>query len=436
MTEDIIKIDNLTKKYNIYASEGDRFKEVISIRKKKYHKDFYALKDISFSVKKGETIGIIGTNGSGKSTLLKIITDVLEPSEGKVAVHGNVSALLELGTGFNMEYTGRQNIYLSGRIMGYSKEHMQERITDILDFAEIGDFIDQPVKNYSSGMFARLAFAVSINVNPDILIVDEALSVGDVFFQNKCFKKFEELKNDGVTIIFVSHDISSVRQMCSRVLWIEKGKQIIYDNADIVCDMYMDMKRKDMNMNIMLGEDGANNDEIAVTGIVNENLIVPAMKPYETQFDTNKLEIRACYFTDEENLITSHCTVDRIYKTHIVIEFYEDMNNLIVGIVLENQKGIPLYDINNYINQQQTISGKKGDLLEIVYEHKMPRLMKGMYVLSVAVAEGTQEKNMMHTWLHGVGIVEIVNNGYNSSYIEIPAKIELYKRDKDSIKVI
>ena len=247
--EYVIRVTSVSKKYNLYSKPQDRFKEAIGLRSKhkKLHEDFYALNNVSFDVKKGETVGIVGTNGSGKSTLLKMITGVLEPSQGNIEVHGRISALLELGAGFNQEYTGLENIYLNGRMMGISRKEMEKRVPAIIEFADIGVFIEQPVKTYSSGMFARLAFAVAINVEPDILIVDEALSVGDLFFQNKCFKKFDELKGKGVTILFVSHDIASVRQMCSRALWIEKGRQIIYDQSELVCDMYMDKKRIDMN---------------------------------------------------------------------------------------------------------------------------------------------------------------------------------------------
>ena len=217
-----VNIENLNKTYRLYNKPSDRVKEALGFGKKQ-SKTFEALKDVSFNVKKGETVGIIGTNGAGKSTLLKIVTGVLSPTAGNIQIEGKVSALLELGAGFNEEYSGIENIYLNGRMMGYSRKEMDERLNGIVEFADIGDFINQPVKTYSSGMFARLAFAVAINVEPDILIVDEALSVGDIFFQNKCFKKFDELKRNGVTILFVSHDIGSVRQMCSRVLWLDHG---------------------------------------------------------------------------------------------------------------------------------------------------------------------------------------------------------------------
>ena len=202
-----IEVSHISKSYNMYAKEFDRFREAISIRRKSYHKDFVALEDVNLTVHKGECVGIIGTNGSGKSTLLKIITGVLNPTSGTVKMEGHVSSLLELGAGFNQNYTGIENIYLNGKIMGYSNEEIQQRIPLIEQFAGIGDFINQPVKNYSSGMFARLAFAVAINVDPDVLIVDEALSVGDVFFQTKCYHKFDEFRKQGKTILFVSHDL-------------------------------------------------------------------------------------------------------------------------------------------------------------------------------------------------------------------------------------
>ena len=223
MPNTAIKVSHLTKVYKLYDKPIDRLKESLHPLKKKYHKDFYALNDVSFEIKKGETVGIIGKNGAGKSTLLKIITGVLTPSSGHVHVNGRIASLLELGAGFNPEYTGVENIYLQGTLMGYSHSEMEAKVDEILTFADIGDFVYQPVKMYSSGMFARLAFAVAINVDPDILIVDEALSVGDAAFQLKCFAKMQKLRNNGTTILFVSHDTYSVRTLCTNALWINKG---------------------------------------------------------------------------------------------------------------------------------------------------------------------------------------------------------------------
>ena len=196
------------------------------------------MNDVSFQVGQGETVGIIGTNGSGKSTILKIITGVLNPTDGEVKVNGRISALLELGAGFNMEYTGIENIYLNGTMIGFTKEEIDEKLQDILDFADIGDFVNQPVKTYSSGMFVRLAFAVAINIEPEILIVDEALSVGDVFFQTKCYHKFEEFKKMGKTILFVSHDLGSIGKYCDRVVLLNKGVKLAEGKPKDMIDLY------------------------------------------------------------------------------------------------------------------------------------------------------------------------------------------------------
>ena len=236
--ENIVVVKNLTKIYELYNKPIDRLKESISLTHKNYHRDFYALHDINFEVKKGESFGIIGINGSGKSTLLKIITGVLSKTRGEVEVYGKVAALLELGAGFNMDYTGIENIYMNGTMMGFTKVEMDEKLPKIIEFADIGDFIYQPVKNYSSGMFVRLAFALSIEVDPEILIVDEALSVGDIFFQTKCYKRMDELKEKGTTIIMVTHDLGAVMKYCDRTMVLHNGNQVAIGSPHEMVDLY------------------------------------------------------------------------------------------------------------------------------------------------------------------------------------------------------
>ena len=224
MAEDIaISVNDVSKMYKLYDNPMDRLKESLGLSRKKKYKEHYALNHVSFQVHKGETVGIIGTNGSGKSTILKIITGVLSPTAGEIAVNGRISALLELGAGFNQDYTGIENIYMNGTMMGYTKKEMDAKLPEILDFAEIGDFVYQPVKTYSSGMFVRLAFALAINVEPEILIVDEALSVGDVFFQSKCYRRMEEIRQKGTTILMVTHDAFTA-SYAGRVIFIKDGK--------------------------------------------------------------------------------------------------------------------------------------------------------------------------------------------------------------------
>lgn len=241
-----IEVNNISKVYKLYDKPSDRIKEALLPGKKSYHKDFYALRNLDFKIKPGETVGFVGKNGSGKSTLLKILTEVLSPTSGEIKINGKVSALLELGAGFNGEYTGMENIYLNGTILGYSKEEMDAKVDDIVKFADIGEYINQPVKTYSSGMFVRLAFAVAINVEPDILIVDEALAVGDVRFQLKCMDKFLEFKEKGITILYVSHDVNSIKRFCTRAIWINEGNMEADGDVDTITDKYLDyLKRLD-----------------------------------------------------------------------------------------------------------------------------------------------------------------------------------------------
>ncbi len=237
-TDPIIEMNHVTKIYQLYNHPMDRLKEGLSITHKSYHRDHTVLEDFNLVINRGESVGFIGRNGAGKSTLLKLITGVLSANSGTIETRGKVAALLELGAGFNMEYTGRQNIYLNGKMMGYSRAQMQQRVDPIIEFADIGAFIDQPVKTYSSGMFARLAFAVSINVSPDLLIVDEVLSVGDTRFQMKCIDKMKELKESGTTILFVSHTLEQIKRFCTRAVWMKDGHIEMDGDASEVIDLY------------------------------------------------------------------------------------------------------------------------------------------------------------------------------------------------------
>lgn len=249
MSDTAVRFDNVTKIYKLYDSPKDRFKETFSIRKKRYSKDFYALNNVSFTIRRGETIGIVGKNGSGKSTLLKILTGVLSSTSGSLAVNGKISALLELGAGFNMEFTGMENIYLNGTILNIPKEEMDKRLDSIISFADIGDFIHQPVKTYSSGMFVRLAFSVAIHVDPEILIVDEALAVGDTRFQMKCMDKFVEFMNAGKTVIIVSHDLNMIKRFCKRAIWLNEGLLVMDGDTDTVTDRYNDFLKSGLDFN-------------------------------------------------------------------------------------------------------------------------------------------------------------------------------------------
>ena len=322
MSEFAIQVKHLDKMYKLYNKPSDRLKEALGM--KVPVREHYALRDVSFDVKRGETVGIIGTNGSGKSTILKIITGVLNPTGGEVTVDGRISALLELGAGFNMEYTGIENVYLNGTMMGFSKEEIDARLQDILDFADIGDFVHQPVKAYSSGMFVRLAFAVAINIDPEILIVDEALSVGDVFFQAKCYRKFEEFKKMGRTILFVSHDLSSISRYCDRVILLNKGVKLEEGSPKQMVDMYKQL---------LVGQDPTRKVEKEVKKKENwsEKFQV---NPNMLEYGSKLAEITDFVVMDEKGRYTNTIDKGTTFTIKMRVAFHENIQEPIMAYTL------------------------------------------------------------------------------------------------------
>ena len=427
MMEKIIEVEHLYKKYHLYTQKVDRLIEILDPTHKKRHNDFYALQDISFDVKRGETVGIIGTNGSGKSTLLKILTGVVAPTKGDIKLSGKISALLELGAGFNPEYTGIENIYLNGTMMGYSRKEMDERKEAIIDFADIGDFINQPVKNYSSGMFARLAFAVAINVEPDILIVDEALSVGDVFFQNKCFRKFDDLRKKGVTILFVSHDIESVKQMCQRVLWIERGRQQMFGPSKEVCNSYA---TSILGRNNLVAKTDDKIEKRYVVGNL-ELTDFPGIQSYGNESILSKeVVIRAFYFEDEYGQACYTLKGGEKYRVAIVFECKQEMNNVLVGFVLQNKKGQILINTNTLVTGEKGVfSVRANSLNRVEFELIFPYLSSNEYILDCAVAQGTNvNDSKMLTWLYGALRIFVENPLGNLGMLDVEAKVSVYSK--------
>ena len=418
----IIEVNHVSKAYKLYDKKSDRLREAIR-RGKQYHHLFYALNDISFAVDRGETIGIIGTNGSGKSTLLKILTGVTTPTEGSFTVDGKISALLELGAGFNPEYTGLENIMLNGTMMGYSAEEMETRKDGIIAFADIGEYINQPVKNYSSGMFARLAFAVAISIEPEILIVDEALSVGDVFFQSKCYRKFEELREKGTAIIFVSHDIPTVRKMCSRVLWIEQGVEKMFDDSGKVCTQYFNAQTYRMNEENAKYLAQLKNERIALGNRVETVVSVPRITPGGDSMLSERVTIRSAYIKDSGDRFVRHVYAGEAYTVGIVTEFFEAMDDAIIGFTLTNSKGTILLSENTFAKSGRGIHTEKGLQLVTEFHFIMPKFRSGQYEISPAVALGVQESHVNLTWLHGVVAVELERTGYELSELDIACDI-------------
>lgn len=425
--DNIIEVNDLVKTYKMYNSKKDMLIEAISSGRKKRHTDYNALNGISFNVKRGETFGIIGTNGAGKSTLLKILTGVSWPSQGTIEVDGKIAALLELGAGFNQEYTGMENIYLNGKVMGYTREEMKSKVANILEFADIGTFIDQPVKTYSSGMFARLAFAVAINVEPDILIVDEALSVGDIYFQNKCYKKFEELRNKGITILFVSHDIHTVKQMCSRVLWIEKGVMQMCGGSVEVCNAYTN--------NILMRNKAEQVDEVSDAYEVKKlNICEFPQITYSSESILGQdAEIISCFVENKDHVRVTECHVNEEYTVSVVFRAKREIKNCMAGFELETAKGLWVINTNSGIcGEKGGFAVQKDSLNRVDFTFAMPTIMKGEYVIGAAVAEGNAKEYNILTWLYNVYAINLVNPGNNSGLIDVDTHIEIYSKQEQS----
>lgn len=423
-----IEVKDLVKVYNLYNSSADRLKEIFSIRGKKFHDNYYALNGINFSVKKGETFGIIGTNGAGKSTLLKLITGVATPTEGAVNVNGKISALLELGAGFNKDYTGIENIYLNGTMMGYSREEMKQRIDSIVEFADIGDFIYQPVKTYSSGMFARLAFAVAINIEPEILIVDEALSVGDVFFQNKCYKKFEELREKNITVIFVSHDIGTVKQLCSRVLWLEHGIQQMVGDSVEVCNEYSNSILKKRAKEFEKNNNTEFNESVSITKELKLEDYPEITYTNESILDEN-VKIISSFISDHNGKRVSSCLAGEKYTISIVFSTKRDIPECIAGFVIETVKGLWVINCNSIASGlKDTFSVKKDTINKIDFTFQMPKLVNGDYVVGVAISEGSVLDFKVLTWLYNVLYMQITNVGNNDGILQLDTNIEIYSK--------
>ena len=397
MAEDIaISVNDVSKMYKLYDNPMDRLKESLGLSRKKKYKEHYALNHVSFQVHKGDTVGIIGTNGSGKSTILKIITGVLSPTGGEVSVNGRISALLELGAGFNGEYSGLENVYLNGSMIGFSREEIDAKLQSILDFADIGEFIHQPVKTYSSGMFVRLAFAVAINIDPEILIVDEALSVGDVFFQAKCYRKFEEFKEMGKTILFVSHDLSSIGKYCDRVVLLNKGEKLAEGGAKemvnlyrrVLVNQYDDADLEEGAENAEAGQDGQLTD-----GTAGENLSKKehagggrAMKdslnlnPKVLEYGSKLGEIVDFAIRDDTGMITNVIEKGKEFSVQMKVRFQADVNDPIFAFTLKDLKGTEITGTNTMYEHTPVKPQKAGDVREITFKQIMP-LEAGEYML-------------------------------------------------------
>ena len=375
-----IQVENIDKMYKLYDRPMDRLKESLGLSRKKRYKEHFALNQISFNVKKGETVGIIGTNGSGKSTILKIITGVLNATGGSIKVNGRISALLELGAGFNGEYSGIENVYLNGTMIGFTKEEIDAKLQDILDFADIGDFVYQPVKTYSSGMFVRLAFAVAINIDPEILIVDEALSVGDVFFQSKCYHKFEEFKKLGKTILFVSHDLGSIAKYCDRVILLNKGTKLGEGAPKEMIDIYKKVMVNQLDENIHdENEEKTEQEEHTKEGEWKQSL---SLNPDTLEYGNGLAEIIDFAIIDENGMITNSIIKGSKFIVKIKVKFHEKIQEPIIAFTIKNLQGTEITGTNTMLERVDVGNTKPGQIMSVSFEQEM-NLQSREYLLSL-----------------------------------------------------
>lgn len=415
-----IDVKDVVKIYKLYDKPKDRIREAFGFGKKQTHKLHYALNGVSLKIRRGETVGIIGTNGSGKSTILKIITGVLNPTSGEAVVQGRISALLELGAGFNMEYNGIENVYLNGTMMGFSEKEIDRKLPEILEFADIGDYVYQPVKTYSSGMFVRLAFAVAINIEPEILIVDEALSVGDVFFQAKCYHKFEEFKKLGKTIVFVSHDLSSISKYCDRVFLLNKGNLLGEGSPKEMIDAY---KR------VLVGQYEVPDHKEGQNLLGDEELQAAAGKasginPEVLEYGTKQALIEEYYITDDRGVRTTAVIKGSAFTVHMRVRFTDHVPAPIFALSFKNVIGTEITGTNSMIEKAFLGSAEPGQVKNVTFTQRMT-LQGGEYLISLGVTGYNGDTFEVYHRLYDTINITVVSDKNTVGYYDMESVVEV-----------
>ena len=439
MSEYAIQVKDVSKMYKLYDRNRDRLLDAFGLSKTPRYHEHYALHNLNFSVKKGETVGIIGTNGAGKSTILKIITGVLNPTDGQVEINGRISALLALGAGFNMEYTGIENIYLNGTMIGFSREEIDKKLDDILKFADIGDFVYQPVKTYSSGMFVRLAFAVAINIEPEILIVDEALSVGDVFFQAKCYKKFEDFKKMGKTILFVSHDLGSIAKYCDRVVLLNKGTKIAEGNPKQMIGMYKKLLVNQLNLDETTqemvmeeeSEHSLDNEPMFTLGKDKETLWRNKyeINPNVDEYGNGKAHIIDFAVRDEDGEITNSINKGTKFSIISEVKFEQEIQNPIFTYTFKNIQGTAITGTNTMYEKKDLDVVYAGDVYTCTFTQDM-NLQGGEYLLSISCTGYRDGEFVVYHRLYDVINITVVSEKNTVGFYDMNSKVTIRKMEK------
>lgn len=407
MDEVAISLNNVSKCYKRYAHPVDRLKEIL-LPGKSRSQEFWALKDINLDIYRGETLGVVGQNGSGKSTLLQIVAGTLTPTTGSVKANGRISALLELGSGFNPEFTGRQNVFFNGQILGLSRADIEAKFAEIAAFAEIGDFLEQPVKTYSSGMIVRLAFAVVANTIPKILIVDEALAVGDAKFQARCMKRIRQLKDEGVTILFVSHDSSSVKTLCNRAVLMHKGLLVDIDRPKEIINRYV----------ALLSSEDSKHPEPTNE----QNFITKDTQNHIQHRHGNKLAVlKEVIVTDLSDRKIEKLETGLPIKFKVTLEVKEQIADLVVGISVRNLLGLVMYGTNTQLMKCELPKLNHGDLLTVVFQANC-YLNKGIYTLTAALHS---QEGLSYDWIDELIVFEVSNSNFCDGVIDFKSSVEI-----------
>lgn len=429
MSEPLISFRGVAKSYAIYDSPGDRLKELITFNRLNRHRDFWALRDITFEVARGETFCIIGENGSGKSTLLQLIAGILSPTHGEVKVAGRVAALLELGSGFNPEFTGRDNVYLNAAILGLSQADIDARYQQIIDFAEIGDFIHQPVKTYSSGMVVRLAFSVAIHVDPEILLVDEALAVGDIYFRQRCMRKVHELRARGVTILFVSHAIGDVKAIGDRTMWLDQGAiRDLGPTDDVVVRYLAAMAEKDAAYLDL--KPTAARERLGVTQQAPE--VVTTIPNVDHRHGDGRAEIIGLAVLDEYGRSLAMLEPNSKIIVRISARAKEDVARPNIGFMLRNHMGLDFAGTNTLRENIELDPMEPGDTLTVDFHLDLPELYPTHFSFSPAIADGNLHTYQMCDWIDNALTVQMGHGeGQVYGYLHLPCRVEVNARLAD-----
>ncbi len=440
-SEIAIQVEHLSKCYAIYSKPQDRLKQsllprvqrLVGRQPRQYYREFWALQDVSFEVRRGETVGIIGRNGSGKSTLLQMICGTLTPTGGSIRTNGRVAALLELGAGFNPEFTGRENVYLNASILGLSTEEIDDRFADIVAFADIGDFVDQPVKSYSSGMYVRLAFAVIAHVDADILVIDEALAVGDAFFTQKCMRFMRRFMETG-TVLFVSHDTAAVINLCHKALWLDQGRSLFQGTPKEAAERYLAAMYEAQQ-----GESGATvadeppvqplppvrwrdmrQDFINTTQFRND-IELFQFNPEAAAFGKGGGTITSVQLLDTAGNALTWVVGGETVRLQVRCRAHADLLGPIVGFFCKDRLGQSLFGENTCnFSSQNPLRVKSGQEVEAVFEFFMPILPVGEYSLTIALAEGSQQEHVQHHWIHDAVLLKSHSSSVSTGLVGIP----------------